>query len=377
MFAFLNTFKAQFTNAIPNNGLIGYWSFDDNFEDSGANRLVTVNNGVVLSNDNQGNANKACYLNGNSFLAIKDNELLRPKQITINVMVKAEIIDELTNPLFYKGQFEVYELDLKYFGIKQNSGCVSYSGGGWIMTDKNPTIKPNTWYMVTGSFDGKNLKYYVDGKLIKSKSTDVSIIDNCPGGEDFRVGRRHNMDKVQFKGSVDELGIWNRALTDEEILKIYKELNQPFKFLQQPNLFEFSFEYAAVNEKGKINIVVDEDLKKIDEDKKTKLEEKVPMAFRINNESYIYGFYTGEVVKVKTELGKVYVPHNKGEFVAENPEELFYNGQWKFGKFTSDGSLTYKINNKKIEYVGRFENGKLNGQGRIKLSNLFRNLVYW
>ena len=213
--------KAQLPKFAPSKGILGYWSFDKTFNDVSGNNITTLNNGAVLSFDIQNNPEKACYLDGSSFLAIKDNDLLRPKQITINIMVKPERINEQSNPLFYKGQFEVYELDLRYFGIKQNSGCISYSGGGWVATEKNPSFNVNTWYMLTGTFDGKTLSYYVDGKLIKSVNTDVPNIDNCAGGEDFRIGRRHNYDKIQFRGYVDELGIWNRALSGDEIISLY------------------------------------------------------------------------------------------------------------------------------------------------------------
>jgi hypothetical protein len=165
-------------------------------------------------------------------------------------MVKPENINGTNNPLFYKGEFEVFELDLVYFGIKQKSNCISYSGGGWLSTERNTNpFVPNTWYMITGSFDGEFLRYYVNGEVVKIIKTDITEIDNCPGGEDFKIGGRHKFDKNFFKGSIDDFGVWNRALTQDEILNIYSNLNNPISTIDQPDEFNLTFKIAVIDDK--------------------------------------------------------------------------------------------------------------------------------
>ncbi len=359
---------AQVPSYVPSSGLVGYWSFDKSFNDISGKGNITSSNGVVFVQDKFENRESACYLNGSSFLSIKDNDRLRPKQITINIMVKPENISAVVNPLFYKGGFEVFELDLAFFAIKQKSNCLSYSGGGWLLTEKNSNnFIPNTWYMITGSFDGENLCYYVNGKLVKSIKTDIIEIDNCPGGEDFKIGGRHKFDKNFFKGSIDDFGVWNRALSQDEILKIYSNLNNPISTIDQPKEFNLTFKIATIDDKGQKVLVNANDLKTNDDEIKTKEVVNLPIAFYINNQYWVEGIYNGPVTKVKTETGKIFLPHGKGRFKSNDDRSFYYEGSWTLGGFSEYGILKMNFDwiGEEIRYQGNFLNGKLNGLGTI------------
>ena len=80
-------------------------------------------------------------------------------------------------------------------------------------------IDDGQWHLLTGVFDGKKISVYVDGKLdsqtnaqgkIGSNSLNVSI------GSNSAYSNRH------LNGWIDELGIFKRALSEKEILQIYK-----------------------------------------------------------------------------------------------------------------------------------------------------------
>jgi uncharacterized protein (TIGR02145 family) len=367
---------AQVPSYVPSSGLVGYWSFDKSFNDISGKGNITSSNGVVFVQDKFENRESACYFNGSSFLSIKDNDRLRPKQITINIMVKPESISDGANPLFYKGGFEVFELDLAFFGIKQKSNCISYSGGGWLLTEKNSNnFVPNTWYMITGSFDGENLCYYVNGKLVKSIKTDIIAIDNCPGGEDFKIGGRHKFDKNFFKGSIDDFGVWNRALSQDEIFKIYSSLNNPISSIDQPKEFNLTFRIATIDDKGQKILVKENDLKTNDEEIKTKDAVNLPIAFYINNQYWVEGIYNGLVTKVKTENGKILLPHGKGQFKSNDDRSFYYDGNWNLGDFSEYGILKMNFDwiGEEIRYQGNFLNGKLNGLGTLTWGDIYSN----
>lgn len=76
----------------------------------------------------------------------------------------------------------------------------------------------NQWYYAVGTYDGAQAKFYVDGKLIDTepntdgvKSTILPVII----GSTFR-------EVAFFIGSIDDVAIFNRALTEAEINEIYK-----------------------------------------------------------------------------------------------------------------------------------------------------------
>lgn len=80
---------------------------------------------------------------------------------------------------------------------------------------KNNIWTPNEWYNLTGSYDGELMKFYVNGVLQNSKKITgaLSVFDT-----NLFVGRKNEVDKFYTPGNYDNLRIYNRALTKEEIM---------------------------------------------------------------------------------------------------------------------------------------------------------------
>ena len=80
-------------------------------------------------------------------------------------------------------------------------------------------LVPGEWVHVAGTWDGINLKLYVDGAEVASKATTVASMDdstvqvNIGSAESFAGGAR----SAFFSGLVDELYVFDKALTDDEI----------------------------------------------------------------------------------------------------------------------------------------------------------------
>ncbi|WP_345012194.1 BspA family leucine-rich repeat surface protein [Christiangramia aestuarii] len=83
----------------------------------------------------------------------------------------------------------------------------------------------NTWTHLAGSFDGttKTLKLYQDGKLLGSN---VSTTTPTDGGHNLRIGHPATIDGQDepYTGKIDEVRIWNYALTDEEVLSTHNKV---------------------------------------------------------------------------------------------------------------------------------------------------------
>ena len=72
------------------------------------------------------------------------------------------------------------------------------------------------WYHVTGNYDGKTMKIYLDGKVIGKKKKEFNFF----GGNDanLRIGCAKNRSQYAFiNGFIDEAAVWRRALSDNEI----------------------------------------------------------------------------------------------------------------------------------------------------------------
>ena len=83
----------------------------------------------------------------------------------------------------------------------------------------------NTWHHVAVVVDGKHNTLYVDGARVKSPfqhgtSTTAGIFLNLRNIDRFLIGKDFRGPRF-FKGSVDEVLIFNRALSTQEIQKLY------------------------------------------------------------------------------------------------------------------------------------------------------------
>jgi len=91
------------------------------------------------------------------------------------------------------------------------------SAGAQKSVNGTTTIPLNTWTFVAGTYDGSTMKVYVNGNLDGSVSKTGPIDTNNMVLSMGRSGYNTNY----YKGSIDEIKIWNRALTDSEIKKEY------------------------------------------------------------------------------------------------------------------------------------------------------------
>ena len=83
----------------------------------------------------------------------------------------------------------------------------------------------NQWFHITGTYDGYNARLYVDGELICTRGmTDPIRITDHPitlSGY-LRAGDPNNI-KDEISGKIDDLRVYNRALSIDEIQSIYQQ----------------------------------------------------------------------------------------------------------------------------------------------------------
>lgn len=73
-------------------------------------------------------------------------------------------------------------------------------------------LNTNTWYHVAATYDGANMKIYINGVLDASRSQTGNVASNGA----FNVGYLYNTSR-NFNGKVDEVRVWKRALSQTEI----------------------------------------------------------------------------------------------------------------------------------------------------------------
>ncbi|MEK6958631.1 MAG: LamG domain-containing protein [archaeon] len=79
-----------------------------------------------------------------------------------------------------------------------------------------------TWHHVVGVYDGTNVIVYVDNAASTPIPTTGNIV---PREYSTKIGWEDGWDSQTFKGSMDDLRIYNKALSTEEIAAIYNDGN--------------------------------------------------------------------------------------------------------------------------------------------------------
>lgn len=93
----------------------------------------------------------------------------------------------------------------------------------WRGAESGSGMQMGRWHHVAGVFDGEQIRLYVDG-LERGATTYSGAIE--ASHYKLRVGSCQFSPERQFVGAVDEIAVWNRALTADELRSLYDYSNQ-------------------------------------------------------------------------------------------------------------------------------------------------------
>lgn len=103
----------------------------------------------------------------------------------------------------------------------QDGRCWWYTGQSG--TNTKATVSPGAWHHVVGTYDGQSLALYVDGRLADRRPADTGKI---PSGVNCYMGKSDGdvqwTKNAHFAGMLDDVSIYNRALTEAEIVEQYR-----------------------------------------------------------------------------------------------------------------------------------------------------------
>jgi uncharacterized protein (TIGR02145 family) len=219
-------FISQTPNYVPTNGLVGWWPFTGNANDLSVNGNNGTVNGATLTTDRFGVANRAYLFNGvTNYIEVVHNatfDFESNNSITISTWF---LTSSINGSVFVQKQAGV--------GATQNGfncGLLNVSGALCGVSKKTPGNQsligfgPNgynnsAWHNFVYSFTNGNAKLYYDGQLINTQTDIGSIVANSITNLFFGVGLPQNT--AYFNGKLDDIGIWNRALSQQEISALY------------------------------------------------------------------------------------------------------------------------------------------------------------
>jgi hypothetical protein len=216
-----------------NAGLVLYLSFDAIDEISGEKLILDQsgheNHGIMLggklAKGKFGNAFQSSAINKSDGIRIKDSNSLDLDAVTIAAWIKTGQLDGQWNRVLDKGWTESYNLCIggDYKGESWYRNRAQLECAGCPITSKTPVVD-DQWHLLVGTYDGQTSKIYVDGNLDVEKKwgkntpmihNDVDIKIGC-----LAVPEPNPYEHAFFDGLIDEVRLYNRVLSDEEVKQL-------------------------------------------------------------------------------------------------------------------------------------------------------------
>jgi hypothetical protein len=229
-------------NYLVNDDLIAWYPFNGNANDQSGNLYNGTVDGANLASDRMNVSNSSYSFDGdNDWINFENHPSLKLSgSLTYSAWI---YIEGITNVMGIVGTGEATSwdkassmllVDTDYnlrFEIGDGSGQGQLSK--IIYTDKS--LEQNKWYHVVGTFNSSDgiIKLYLNSKLVGSLSTNkTTLLTNIPDSDNkFKIGVRDLFNSGYtygwFKGDIDDVGVWSRALSQEEVIQIYNDTTSP------------------------------------------------------------------------------------------------------------------------------------------------------
>lgn len=220
--------SAQVPSYVPTNGLVGYWPFNGNANDESGNGNNGTNNGAILTTDRFGNNNSSYNFDGgNNYINVTNNSSLNfssTNKITISLWMYSTI-----PPTANVARILISKQDGS--GANQNGFNVSYEtqatyllvanvvSNAYSYVDGNQ-LGIGVWHNLVLIYDNGITKSYKNG-ILMNEGFAASIIGASNQSLTFGKPTWSALNAIGFTGNLDDIGIWNRALTPEEIVGLY------------------------------------------------------------------------------------------------------------------------------------------------------------
>ena len=223
----LETFAQPFTCTAPPSGITAWWKAESNTIDS-----INGNNGTFGGTVSYipGEVGLAFNFDGASYVAVPDSGSLR---FTNGMTVEAWVNVNQYNLNQYTSRATEILSKLAGGGVQQNSYTLSIEGANTAPTHRayftvvntnyvatqlfsSTQIPTNQWVHIAGTYDGVTIKIYINGVLSASQADAGGIF---PGTAQLNIGS--SGPTSFFNGQIDEVSLYDRALSPSEIADIY------------------------------------------------------------------------------------------------------------------------------------------------------------
>jgi hypothetical protein len=244
--AFVAALVAE-SGAYPSEGLVAFYPFSESFENTAATEIdSSENHGATFAKDRFNNDNSSAYFDGNeTYLEIPDNDafsISTTGALTISVWVSPEVLNfqkaEAGGYVHWMGKgvphqhewvFRMYNKDLSQGQEDRPNRMSAYAfnleGGLGAGSYVQEQVQENEWIHFVARYDVESNKITLFKNGVQKDQDDLYDatygVQVQNGTAPLRLGTRSQWS--YFQGRIDDLRIYNRALSESEILELFNE----------------------------------------------------------------------------------------------------------------------------------------------------------
>ena len=205
--------------------LIAYYPFNNSADDISGNQLHGEVSGTVFVPDKNGKAISACYFNGGA------------QHVTVNNDTKLNVADAITVSCWFNAaRLPDRETFILSHGSWQNRWKISITPEKklrWTINTLNSIVDldspegfvTDSFYHISAAYDGNFITLYINGNLVAFKSLSGKIrMTSLP----LLMGQMlPDVTDYNFKGVIDEVKLFDYALTPSTASSLYKQSTTP------------------------------------------------------------------------------------------------------------------------------------------------------
>jgi len=211
---------------LPTDSLVGYWGFDGDANDYSGNSNNGTVNGATLTEDRYGNDNSAYSFDGvDDYIdlgyGLYEESFSISLWLSVDSLINYQnqiggrILSAFTNGESFPNNFEIgLRKDLAYLG------CGNGTTQG-VNNNEHEELNLKTWYNVIVVYHSNidSLALYINS----DKISEGEMTMNNTFNKVILGARANDPPSFFYSGKIDDIAIYNRALSEEEIQGIYNE----------------------------------------------------------------------------------------------------------------------------------------------------------
>ena len=225
------------TATFYSSSLIADYDFNNSYNNILGNYPFASSSGTSFTTDRNGNANAALNLVSIGTTATIPNLPYDLSPRTISIWVKNYTYNWFVAsacPFSYGTTSNTYELAIYETSFNLNPYSSLAQRHNVDLTPLSITNALNVWNHYVVSYDGTTSKIYKDGVLLSTLN--VAIIPTSNNSDIFKLGLLNAFTSDYFDGAIDDLKIYNYALTDADVTSLYTNNTLSSSNFSQNNL---------------------------------------------------------------------------------------------------------------------------------------------